>query len=782
MWSSIVLGLNCKKNDAIVPQPSNPVTPPPIPPVVFVDEKVVASLQGLVTDEAGKPIENAIVSTAEMKVLSDANGLFRFNNVLLGKKAGYVSVEKDGYFKSGRTFCTVANAVKYTEIQLRRKIVKGSFASTEGGIINIDKGCSITFTAKSIVNANTKELYNGIVNVKGSYLDFSSPVFFKQMHGNFMALDSQKVFRNSKAFDIVSVELEGGSGEKLNLAQGKEASITFPAPLNVSRLPQHTALLHFNDSIGLWEEDGFTTKQGDIYTGKVSHFSDWSFPWEDSIWYAMKYVNVTGKFTSQSIESLAYHTVYFHGVEDGHIKGGAMLDSSGFFSLNLPENMVFKMKLYNRCNQQIYTQDIGPYAVNTDIGEMPVTTTSTYAVTITGNILNCKNETVAIGAVTITTQEGVIYNSLATAGKFSQTITRCNDSPVNYKIVVNDSVLRQKSTFVTLQVTKGIYDAGNINACTPFSSDSINLKLSLKDPQNNILADYKVQLINKDEVSKIEKQSDLQGNLWVVVSKNTQLQLNVFDKCTNLVHTQNIGPFSVNTDIGTISITSVPADQLRITGEVINCDLLPVANGEVGIDLDGVQHVAPVTNGKYSLSIDKGTCDGNLSIAKISANDFITNKQTSLTTMEVIPGSNLVPTIIACEQGTEEYVRYIINDTGYINFGEPAYELSPRMATGSTYIDANVASSTFFSSFEFVGKPGIPANAAGVWDIGYFTLNAGGALYMQIDSTIVPVNVRRHGFLFDFISGSFSGLFADVNKPGTTVKITCDFNVKGQTP
>src|SRR5258708_4291280 len=90
---AVSLVLACKKNDTAVPETPAPPAPPPV--VVFVDESVTASLNGRIVDETGKPVEQVLVKAGNNSVMSDVNGLFRFNNILLGKNAGSVVAEKE---------------------------------------------------------------------------------------------------------------------------------------------------------------------------------------------------------------------------------------------------------------------------------------------------------------------------------------------------------------------------------------------------------------------------------------------------------------------------------------------------------------------------------------------------------------------------------------------------------------------------------------------------------------------------------------------------------------
>jgi hypothetical protein len=84
-----------------------------------------------------------------------------------------------------------------------------------------------------------------------------------------------------ESFGALQVNLLDADGSKLNLASGQSATIRIPA---VSRggaaLPSTVPLFYFDESTGLWVQEGTATLQGaspsQFYQGTVSHFSTWN--------------------------------------------------------------------------------------------------------------------------------------------------------------------------------------------------------------------------------------------------------------------------------------------------------------------------------------------------------------------------------------------------------------------------------------------------------------------------------------------------------------------------
>ena len=86
-----------------------------------------------------------------------------------------------------------------------------------------------------------------------------------------------------ESFGAMNVEFAGGNGNRLNLASGKQASISIP--LASGRRPEDSPksipLYYWSDVTGYWVEEGTATLQQTAdgkwaYTGSVGHFSTWN--------------------------------------------------------------------------------------------------------------------------------------------------------------------------------------------------------------------------------------------------------------------------------------------------------------------------------------------------------------------------------------------------------------------------------------------------------------------------------------------------------------------------
>lgn len=72
------------------------------------------------------------------------------------------------------------------------------------------------------------------------------------------------------------------------------------------------------------------------------------------------------------------------------------------------------------------------------------------------------------------------------------------------------------------------------------------------------------------------------GEFQGPVPANQIITLEVFDECSVVVYNGSYGPFTVDTDLGAINVTS-SANFIQVSGTLLNCNDNPVANGYVVI-------------------------------------------------------------------------------------------------------------------------------------------------------------------------------------------------------
>jgi hypothetical protein len=135
----------------------------------------------------------------------------------------------------------------------------------------------------------------------------------------------------------------------------------------LTNAPATIPLWYFNDTLGIWKEEGTATKQGNNYVGSVSHFSFWNCD------VPSNFVNLKMTLKNQNQEILpGYRVVLVNTQNNSHAHGNT--DSSGIANGAVPSAVPIEMTVYNKCNTILYTQTIGPFTTATDLGVVTITT------------------------------------------------------------------------------------------------------------------------------------------------------------------------------------------------------------------------------------------------------------------------------------------------------------------------------------------------------------------------------------------------------------------------
>ena len=250
----IIILFACKKTNVDNITPAPPVT------------VVTASVAGRVTDLNNAPVSDASVAAGASTTTTDANGQFTLKDLQLDKDAGFVKVTRAGYFTGSRTFLVNGNTTNNIKIQMIPKTVSGTIASSSGGNVDVTGGAKINFTASSFVNAISNTAYSGDVSVAGYYLNPADANFREYMPGDLRGISAANKENILKSFGMLSVEMNDAGGQKLQLATGKTATITIPIPSAMqAAAPATISLWYFDETKGIWKEEGTATKQTTNY-------------------------------------------------------------------------------------------------------------------------------------------------------------------------------------------------------------------------------------------------------------------------------------------------------------------------------------------------------------------------------------------------------------------------------------------------------------------------------------------------------------------------------------
>ncbi len=453
----VFLGLmlaTCQKELSVdLGGPADPGTPP---------ATITASVVGRVTDQHGDPVSGASVKAGTSVATTNINGEFKLTNATFIDKAAYLTVNKAGYFQGSRTFRARQGHKHFVEIQLMPMTEVGSISGTTGGTINLGNGSSISLPANGVVVQSTGAAYTGAVKVSMTWIDPTSKDLFRQMPGDLRGIDASNNETGMETYGMLGVELNGASGEKLQVAAGKKASLKFPLPASLQgTAPATIALWSFNDTTGLWKQEGTATKSGNVYLADVSHFSWWNcdIPITTSAFFSATFVDQAG-------QPLTGFHVIIKRLTGAYSGAHGYTDSSGYVTGRIPANEPLQLIVDAPypCYSILHTQNIGPFTVNSNnnLGNISVTITTASLATITGTAVNCAGLPVTSGYVEV--HNGyTTHRSNITGGNFSVSFIKCAPGNVTYYVV--DNAASQQSPPATIAISSGPTNVGAVNAC-----------------------------------------------------------------------------------------------------------------------------------------------------------------------------------------------------------------------------------------------------------------------------------------------------------------------------
>lgn len=456
--------LGCKK-------PGTEKPSPPVPPVdttvthpvpgKLPEKNISCNIQGQVLNENGQPFSGVTIDAGGATAVTDRYGFFRFDNILINQNGGMVRATKAGYFAGIKNLFYKEKTTNYLSIQLIPKHLAGTFNAGSGGTVGI-KDAAIEFPANSLVIVSGNQSYTGDVNVYAAYSGVGDQDLLRQIPGNLFSVPSDNTVAALENYGLLAVELQTADGEPLQLAQGREATLRMPAPAGA---PAALSFYSFDESTGFWNEEVKAVRSGEVYVGKVSHFSFWSpdvpFPVVD--------MEVT--FEDQHHHPLVNQLVVIarSGVAN-FVAGYALTDSSGHVWGKVPANEQLLLAMYNGCLNSIFSKNIGPFSAAANLGVLQVGSNLSW-ITVSGKLIDCNTAPVSNG-LAIVDIEGIVYRSAVDKnGNFSMDILNCSTGGLA-SISGMDITHAKQSNPVIITLNAPVINAGALYACSGMSNES----------------------------------------------------------------------------------------------------------------------------------------------------------------------------------------------------------------------------------------------------------------------------------------------------------------------
>lgn len=464
-----VLLASCRKDIDEVSHEEYPYVPPVLKQWQPIIKPVNGSLTGFVTDESGDPVEGAAVRLGNNFTTTDAYGHFFFKDVEMNARGTLVQVERGGFFPGSRRFMAIENAENRVTIQLNKRLFEHAFEAAEGGVVSFNGGSTITFPPNSIRKTDGSE-YDGTVRVAAKWLDPSDPRITDQMPGNLhgVSLEGKEVVM--RTYGMLVAELQTPDGEELNILKGKTATVKTPVPASLlNSAPAEIPLWSYNESYGMWAEEGVSKLENGFYVAEVTHFSYWNHDFKDPL------VEFTATFVDEFGNPLDNYKVVIR-QEGSSLYGTGHTCDLGIISGLIPADYDLILEVMGICNEVLYSAPVGPFPFPNavDLGTIVVPPSALNSTTVTGTLVDCNGDPVMNGLVTFEFDGYTVYEYV-NGEPFEVLFTSCtNTSGITVtgfdfeNLVQSDPVVMPANSAV---------DVGNLEACDVQLQDYIQVSI-----------------------------------------------------------------------------------------------------------------------------------------------------------------------------------------------------------------------------------------------------------------------------------------------------------------
>lgn len=421
-------------------------------------------LCGTVSDRNGLPVEGATIVAGSSTASTDVNGYFSFSNYACSERC-YVHSAKSGYFDGSVGVISVENGVTNVVITMMDNTPDFIVTPTTSQNLLLSNGAGIALQGMS-VDAGNGSAYTGQLNVAVFHHDPSAADFAATIPGgDLIGSDLSGATSQLFSYGMLSVRMTNSAGDELQLLSGSTASVSMPVPASMlGNAPATIPLWHFNETTGIWIEEGNATLTGNSYVGNVTHFSSWNcdLPGDRA--------TITGRVLDCNNQPVA-------GVHVNIGQGSASTDLNGNFQRFVPTNLSFDVQV----NQP------GLGLVSSIVNIQPLSNAQTFTTAdlhvacpayVTGNI-TCNIGGGLVGYVSINSGGMTLNAPVNAAGNFQIPVPASGGAALVTMVGLNHGVIQTANTTLPTAIGQtvnvGTFDlCGNGTTNTLISSFVIN--------------------------------------------------------------------------------------------------------------------------------------------------------------------------------------------------------------------------------------------------------------------------------------------------------------------
>jgi hypothetical protein len=260
--------------------------------------------------------------------------------------------------------------------------------------------------------------------------------------------------------------------------------------------------------------------------------------------------------------------------------------------------------------------------------------------------------------------------------------------------------------------------------------------------------------------------TDGDGKFGGCVPKDEALTLEVMEPIdcgSQVLYTQNIGPFAGETTLPDITLSALQIPIFKVNGQLLDCAGQAVANGYVKITLgDSKYFLHAEANGQFEFAMVG--CGSTAQTGEATGYDLANLLESAPTPLSTPPNSINLGTLTVCTALTE-YIQYTLD-------GQTFTKISPfgvLDATSTFIASEDSTQNNAYIQFNFENN-----GQTGTFPLRFLQVNQ---LFYDISfGTVLTTDVTTYGNVGDLITGSFSGTFQQFSN-GASHTISCNYRV-----
>ncbi len=349
------------------------------PPIVLIE----SSIRGKVVNETGLAVPFSIVSIENSSTQTDADGFFHLKNIEVKKSGGIIKAQNQAYFDGISHSNFTAEGSSFIEIRMIEKPNAISIDASTAAAFTSNDGLNIEIPSGSLVTSNGTA-YTGTANVFPKWLDPTDENLGGIMPGALTAKDENGDPLVLASFGMLALELEAPNGAPLDIKEGRAITVEIPIPDELlNDAPDEIPLWYFDLDEEQWVLSGACNKEGGKYVCTIKKTGYWNCDIQ------LPAICLSGQFFNSDSTFSAYLKVTVEDLTDNFIYWG-YTDSLGYFCGSVPQAALLRITVTDHCDNIVYTDDIGPYSQDFDLGIIYLEeTVEEFIINLTGTVQDC---------------------------------------------------------------------------------------------------------------------------------------------------------------------------------------------------------------------------------------------------------------------------------------------------------------------------------------------------------------------------------------------------------